>query len=238
MALARMLRLAGVGLALAAGVGSAAVLYLLRRSLPATRGRLRLKGLRSRVEVLRDHWGVPHIYASNLPDLMFAFGYVQAQDRFWQLEFYRRLAMGTLAEVLGESALEIDRLTRRVGFRGLAERDWSEASAIERDTLEAFSAGINACLDSSRLPVEFTVLRYRPQRWRPLDSIAFGRFLAWNFSGNWDSEILRSWTIERFGAEVTQDVEPTSQRGAPLVVPPGAEARGAGPSLDEEFRKV
>ena len=238
MGLVRTVRTIVLGAIVGAAVGSATLFYLLRRPLPKARGRLRLEGLQSAVEVIRDKWGVPHIYADNLRDLMYAFGYVQAQDRFWQMEFHRRLALGTLAEVLGEAALEIDRLTRRVGFQRAAAQEWDEASREARALLEAFSAGVNAYLEGQRLPLEFTVLRYRPQPWQPLDSIAFAKFMAWRGNGNWDTEILRSWAIERFGAEVARELEPRYPQEAPLVVPSGAEARGGGPSLEEEFGKV
>lgn len=238
MGLLRIVRTAGIGFILAAGLTSAALYYLLRRSLPVTRGRLRLKGLQSNVEIIRDRWGVPHIYASNRRDLMFGFGFAQAQDRFWQMEFYRRLGLGTLAELLGEQALEVDRLTRRVGFQRAAQRDWAQASELEREVLEAFSAGINAYLASAPLPVEFQILRLRPQPWQPVDTLAFGKFMAWVLNGNWDYEVLRSWTIERFGPELAAELEPAYPRGLPLVVPPGAEAKGSRPPLDEEFGKV
>jgi penicillin amidase len=161
---------------------------------------------------------------------MFALGYAQAQDRLWQMDIYRRLASGTLAEVMGESVLEIDRLTRRIGFRRAAERDWQQGSDQERDLLQAFSAGINAYLTPYPLPLEFTALRYRPQPWQPQDSIAFSKFMAWTVNGNWDKEILRSWTIERFGAEVLAEIEPGYPLGMPLIVPP--------PTLKAEFAKV
>jgi len=238
MGLARTLQRVVIGLGVAAGLGSAALLYLLRRPLPKTRGRRRLKGLRSPVEVIRDKWGVPHIYASNLRDLIYALGYVQAQDRFWQMELYRRGARGTLAEVLGEAALEVDRLTRHVGFGRIGAKEWEGAGPEARALLEAFSAGINGYLESVRLPLEFTLLRYRPKPWHPVDTIAFAKFMAWSLNGNWDTEILRSWTIERFGVEAMMEVEPRYGAEAPLIVPPGAEARGAGPPLDEEFGRV
>jgi len=236
--LLRSIRTAGVGMLLAAGVGSAVLYYLLRRSVPRTRGRLRLKGLHSQVEIIRDRWGVPHIYASNRPDLMFAFGFIQAQDRFWQMELHRLLGMGSLAEVLGEAALEIDRLSRHVGFRRAAQRDWEQAKEVEREVLEAFSAGINSYLASSSLPIEFKILRYRPKLWQPVESLAFAKFLAWTLNGNWDYEVLRSWTVERFGPELAAELEPNYPPGQPLIVPAGAEAHGANPPLEEEFAKV
>jgi penicillin amidase len=235
MAMGRALRTMALGLLVTAGAASAGAYYLLRRPVPRGRGRVRLRGLEAAVEVLRDRWGVPHIYASNLRDLFFAVGYAQAQDRLWQMEFNRRVSSGTLAEVLGEGALEFDRLTRRIGFRRVSEADWRQPEATERAVLEAFSAGVNAYLDSGRLPIEFGILRYRPQPWHPVDTITFARLMSWALTGNWDTEILRSWTVERFGAEVMAELEPRYPVGKPLIVPPGTAAKGAGPTLEEDY---
>ncbi len=231
----RALRTMTLGLLAAAGVASAGAYYLLRRPVPRGRGRVKLRGLEAEVEILRDRWGVPHIYASNLRDLFFAVGYAQAQDRLWQMEFNRRVSSGTLAEVLGEGALEFDRLTRRIGFRRVSEADWPQAEATERAVLEAFSAGVNAFLETGRLPIEFGILRYRPQRWHPVDTITFARLMSWALTGNWDTEILRSWTVERFGAKVMAELEPQYPVGKPLIVPPGTAAKGAVPSLEEDY---
>jgi penicillin amidase len=227
-----------MGAMLTAGAAALAAAYVVRRPIPRSRGKVETKGLRSTVEIIRDRWGVPHIYADNPHDLFFAVGYAQAQDRLWQMDFNRRLASGRLAETLGEPALEIDRLIRRVGLRRAAETDWETASEEERTVLEAFSAGVNAYLKRGRLPLEFTLLRARPERWQPVDSLAFGRMFGWALAGNWDSEITRSWTIERFGAKLMAELEPKYAAGAPLIVPPGAEAQGVNIDLTEDFHQM
>jgi penicillin amidase len=236
MPMGRTLRRTALGAMVVAGAVSAGAYYLLRRPVPKGKGRVRLRGLRGKVEILRDRWGIPHIYGENLHDVFFAVGYAQAQDRLWQMEFNRRLASGTLAEVLGESALEIDRMIRRTGFRRVSEADWQEAEATEKAVMEAFSAGVNSYIESARTPVEFGLLRYRPAPWHPVDTIAFARFMGWTLAGNWDSEILRSWTVERFGAKVMAELEPLYPGGKPLIVPPGTSAKGAGPSLDDDYK--
>ncbi len=238
MGTGRTLRRAGMGVLLAVGVAAATATYLLRRPVPRSKGKWSLAGLRSPVEIIRDRWGVPHIYAGNLRDLFFAVGYAQAQDRLWQMDFNRRAAAGRLAEVLGEPALEIDRLVRRVGFARAAEEDWRNAHEEERAVLESFSAGVNAYIKGTKLPLEFTILRSRPEPWRPVDTLAFYRFMSWTLSGNWDAEIIRSWTVERFGAELMAELEPAYRAGQPLIVPPGAEAKGLKPDVVEALREA
>ena len=235
MPMGRSLRTMALGALVVGGAVSAGVYYLLRRPVPRHKGRLSLRGLRNGAEVIRDRWGVPHVYADNLHDLFFAVGYAQAQDRLWQMEFHRRAASGTLSEVLGDGALDIDRLVRRIGFRRVAEQEWQQPEATEKAVLEAYCAGVNAYIERSRSPVEFGLLRYRPKPWSPVDTLAWGRFMAFSLSGNWDKEILRSWAVEKFGAEVAADMEALYPAGAPLVLPPGAESTSSGPPLDEDY---
>lgn len=235
MGTGRTVRRVATGLTVAAGVAALGVAYFLRRPLPGTRGRLTLKGLRDNVEILRDRWGVPHIYASTQHDMFFAVGFAQAQDRLWQMEFNRRVAAGRLSEVLGEPALEIDRMVRRVGFRRAAEADWKECEEGEREVVEAYCAGVNAYMQRGKLPIEFTILRTRPEPWTPLDTFAFGRWFGWALAGNWDSEIMRSWTIEKFGAAMMAELEPAYPQGGPVIVPPGTSAKGLRLDLIEEL---
>ena len=94
-----------------------------------TEGRIELDGIREQVEVLRDTWGVPHIYAKTVEDLFFAQGFVAAQDRLWQMEMWRRVGEGKLAEMLGPSAIERDRFARLMRYRGDIEAEWNELRA-------------------------------------------------------------------------------------------------------------
>lgn len=176
---------------------------LSRRRLPQIEGSLRLPGLYTEVEISRDRWGVPHIYAENHHDLFFAQGFVHAQDRLWQMELNRRIALGRLSEVFGPIALDTDRATRTFGFRRLAEIDWANAAEGVREAVQAYSEGVNAFLQhpSLRLPVEFTLLRHRPEPWQPQDSLAFLRLMTWQLSHAWYSSIVRARMIEAVGPE-------------------------------------
>src|ERR1043165_1925337 len=98
---------------------------LARAALAQIDGRVALPGLKDSVEVIRDRWGVPHIYAKNMDDLFFAQGFVQAQDRLWQMEMYRRTYEGTLAEILGPTYVRHDQLARLLKYRGpFDDREW------------------------------------------------------------------------------------------------------------------
>lgn len=138
-----------------------------------------LKGLQGQVEVIRDKWGIPHIYADNDHDLFFAQGFVQAQDRLWQMEINRRTAKGTLSELFGELALDTDRTARTFGFARLGKIDWENSDEKVKAVIQAYSDGVNAFLEhpSSKLPFEFSLIRYKPKPWKPEDSLVFSRVM-------------------------------------------------------------
>jgi len=205
--------------------------WVARRRRPTLQGRLKLHGLRAPVEVLRDDWGVPHIYASNDHDVLFAQGYVHAQDRLWQLDFNRRLVAGRLAEVLGPLALPLDRWMRILTIRRVAEREALLLGSTARAYLEAYAAGINAFIGQGRLPIEFTLLRYRPEPWSLADTLSWVKLIAWSLSVNWETELLRAHLIARLGAERVAELEPAYAEAWPRIVPPASPDAEAGPWL-------
>jgi penicillin G amidase len=147
---------------------------LARRSLAQIDGQLDVRGLREPVEVIRDRWGIPHIYARNTDDLFFAQGYVQAQDRLWQMELWRRFNAGRLAEILGPDAFEHDRLMRLVAFQGpWDDEEFNSYHPEGRRIFTAFVNGVNASIDARRdnLPVEFTLTGITPEPWTLADTV-------------------------------------------------------------------
>ncbi len=179
--------------ALLATLAGVAVLYfVLRQSLPRTQGEVAVAGLSRPVEVLRDAYGIPHIFAASLEDAHFALGYVHAQDRLWQMEMNRRIAAGRLSEILGPGALESDRFLRTLGIRRVAEANLKRFDADTRRVLDAYAAGVNAFLAASPvLPPEFWLTRASPEPWSPADSVGWMKMMAWDLGGNWRSELLR-----------------------------------------------
>ncbi len=203
---------AGVGgLVGLAGLAGGAFYGRARRALPQTRGRINLSGLRAPVEVLRDRWGVPHIYADHAEDLLWAQGYVHASERLWQMEFQRRVATGRLAEMLGAEALDVDRFIHTIGLPRAAASDVAQLSDEGRTLAERYVAGVNAAIEGmggSRTPIEFVVLRHQPRPWTLIDSLAWGKMIALAMAGNWEAEIVRAQMIARLGAERAAALEP------------------------------
>ncbi|MEW5987616.1 MAG: penicillin acylase family protein [Chloroflexota bacterium] len=195
-----------------------------RKRLPQVDGRLYLAGLQRPVTIHRDRWGIPHVQAAGRHDLFFAQGFVHAQERLWQMELNRRAAAGRLAEVVGEVALETDRLARTLGFTRLAQTAWQATSERVKADVEAYTAGVNAFLDGRpRLPVEFRLLGYRPEAWQPLDTVAFGRLQTWALSHGWGTELTRAQLIEKLGAERAAELEPHFSDRQAITLPQGIE---------------
>jgi penicillin amidase len=187
----RFLRFAGGLTVLLAALLAGAYLYL-RQSLPKTEGEIRLPGLSAPVEILRDRYGIPHIFAASLVDASFAQGYVHAQDRLWQMEMSRRVAAGRVSEIVGAAGLETDRFLRTLGVRRSAEANLRSIDSETRQLLEAYAAGVNAFLASDPvLPPEFWLTGIRPEPWTPADSVSWTKMMAWDLGGNWRNELLR-----------------------------------------------
>ncbi len=213
-----------------AAVAMAGLRVFLRRFLPQTDGSMRVPGLHGPVQIVRDRWGVPHIYAEDEDDLFFAQGYVHAQDRLWQMELQRRLGSGRLSEILGEPTVAVDRFVRTVGLNRAAEDEVRSLPAETRRALDAYAAGVNASMRQRRgqWSLEFTLLRCEPQPWRPVDSLYWSKFLTTILSGNWASETLRGRLAVKLGADLAADLEPAYPADNPTVasgpgLPPGAE---------------
>ena len=138
---------------------------LARRSLAQLSGELDVPGLKEPVEVLRDEWGIPHIYAQNDDDLFMAQGYVMAQDRLWQMEMWRRWREGRLSEIFGPEAFEYDLRTRQMMFRGpWDESEWTSYHPDGERIFTAYANGVNAYIEQHRdnLPVEFQLTGVEP----------------------------------------------------------------------------
>ncbi|MCK4832472.1 MAG: penicillin acylase family protein, partial [Anaerolineales bacterium] len=156
----------GLALGAVAGLLGAASHMLFRRPLARTQGTLHLPGeLRAPVEIIRDRWGVPHIYAENRHDVIYAQGFAHAQDRLWQMDLQRRLVAGRLSEVMGATAVPVDRWMRILGLRRVAEQEASLIDPEARSFVEAYAGGVNARISQGRPPIEFALLRYRPEPW-------------------------------------------------------------------------
>ena len=214
---------------------AAALAFWLAPSLGAQRtSTLRLTGLRQPVEVLRDPWGVAHIYAKNQHDLFFAQGYVAASDRLFQMELWKRTGQGRLAEVVGSSAVKRDINARLLRYRGPMAAEYANYAPDARAILEAFTAGINAYIDSHNrnLPQEFRIAGFAPEHWKPEDCLS--RNAAFTMTNNAGSELYHAQLISALGVEKAQSLLTLDP---PVKLDPERRANYAGlsPSLLNEI---
>jgi penicillin G amidase len=211
--------------------GTATAYWTIRRSFPQTEGTIDVPGLGSAVTVVRDGSGIPQVYADSAADLFFAQGYVQAQDRFFEMDFRRHLAAGRLAEMFGRDALETDEVVRTMGWRRVAQAELPLLSPTTRSYLESFSAGVNAYLahhNGSKLSLEYAVLNldgldYTPEAWTPADSLSWLKAIAWQLGSNIDDELERSLESVRLSRRQIAELFPPYQYAQhPPIVNQGA----------------
>jgi penicillin amidase len=201
-----------------------------RAALPQVDGTIHLAGLTSPVTVTYDSLGVPHIAASNLPDLLFAQGYITAQERLWQMDMTRRFASGELSAVLGPEYVKVDREQRILGLRQVAERAVASMPPAQRAQFDAYAAGVNAYIAQHQktLPLEFRFLTYFPHVWTAEDSALVGLSMT-EFLNHYlyKHELFKEKVLARLGPELTADLFVNSSW---RDHPPGSE----GPSIENE----
>ncbi|HJX27287.1 MAG TPA: penicillin acylase family protein [Thermoanaerobaculia bacterium] len=195
--------------------------WAVRRAWPQEEGKIVVQGLSAPVEVVRDRWGIPHLYAANEHDLFFAQGFVHAQDRLWPMFFNRVVGSGRLSELFGPGTLPTDLYLRTLGLRRLAARDLARLTPETRGFLEAYSSGVNAFLAThqGRLPVELRILGVEAERWTALDTLTWTRMMGLNLSQNSGFELTRSRLVPKLGAEAVRRLIPPYPGDAPLIVP-------------------
>ncbi len=200
---------------LAAGGAWAALI----RSYAAPDGDGRLIGLDASARVARDTNGVPHIYAETAHDLFYLQGYVTASDRLWQLEFLRRLGQARLSELFGGATLEADRFVRTLGWYRVARREVAALTAETRALLEAYAAGVNKYVETHHEspPIEFLILGVAWEPWQPADSVVIGKVMAWDLSGNWETELLRANVAARLGESALGVLFPEAPLSTPAI---------------------
>ncbi|MGV4923240.1 penicillin acylase family protein [Streptomyces sp. BHT-5-2] len=218
-----------VVLLLVAGIGFGAYwgVSTVRASFPETTGSLKLPGLTDPVDVIRDGNGIPQIYADTDEDLFRAQGYVQAQDRFWEMDVRRHMTAGRLSEMFGKGQVRTDEFLRTLGWHEVAQKEYdTKLSPSTKKYLQAYSAGVNAYLkdhQGSALSLEYAALGftndYKPEPWTSVDSVAWLKAMAWDLRGNMKDEIDRALMTSRFTPQQIAQLYPQYpyQRNRPIV---------------------
>ncbi|MBL8805977.1 MAG: penicillin acylase family protein [Rhodospirillales bacterium] len=209
------------GLAVLALATAAGGFFALRAAAPADTGTARVAGLQGPVDIVRDAFGVPHVWAEDERDLWFTLGYLHAQDRLVQLEFTRLIGQGRLAEAVGPRALPLDRLNRVLGLAREARRSYALAEPRARAQMDAYAAGANASLAARGAlgwPVEFLWLGHRPERWEGWHTLLWGELMGLTLNAGWRDALVRARLGERLTPVLFQALWP--QDGGPLAAAP------------------
>jgi penicillin amidase len=198
-----------------------------RASFPQTKGSITLQGLSGPVDVKRDGYGIPQIYADTPEDLFMAQGYVQAQDRFYEMDVRRHMTAGRLSEMFGKSQVKNDEFLRTLGWDRVAQQEYDKKlSASTKKYLQAYSQGVNAYLkgkDAKDISLEYAALGftndYKPRSWTPVDSVSWLKAMAWDLRGNMQDEIDRALMTSRLGPKQIKDLYPDYpySRNKPIV---------------------
>lgn len=165
---------------------------LKKSAIPDYNKNLEISGLISDVTILRDSFGIPHIYAENEADLYFSVGFAMAQDRLWQMDLLRRVTQGRLSEILGKDQVNTDLLMRSLRIQEKSEIIFSESDPKIAKAIEQFSKGVNEYIKNYPLPPEFKVLGYKPEPWKPVHSIKFSWLYGLGFIHGMGNRIFSS----------------------------------------------
>lgn len=192
-----------------------------RAALPVVTGTVRVPGLGAGVEIVRDRWGVPHVFAASDEDAYFGLGWATAQDRLFQIDLTRHVAQGRLSELFGEQTVKADRLFRTVDFAGLGRRMLAGSRPEARAAFDAYCRGVNAYVATlgGRRPVEFGLLGHEFEPATPEDFVGVLGYMTWGLNMSWHFDPLYERLASKLGEERVADLFPWTRGGVPSVHP-------------------
>ncbi len=211
----------GVFILLVAGGIALYVWIQINRPLPTINGSAKLPGLTANVTVTRDANGVPHIVANELQDLYMAQGYVHAQDRLYQMFFFRTAGQGRLSELFSPGLVDSDRYLRTLGFARSAQAEYDQLRPDVQQALQWYADGVNAFVHShaDSLPLEFTLLGIGFEDWKPVDTLTFGKMEGRDLTDTWLNELVKADIVKAVGADVAATLLPGYPADGPVIVP-------------------
>ena len=194
----------------------------LTESLPVYEGELHASSLKSEVKIYFDSLAVPYIFAEDDEDVAFTLGYLHARERMFSMDIVRRAGEGRLSEVFGAETVPFDRMFRTVGLSRTAEMIKEKMNPDGLKLLEAYSRGVNFYLEEkkNKYPVEFDVLGYQPEKWKPEHSIIVIRMMAWELNLGWWTDLAFTKLVQKLGEEKVKEVLPDYPENAPTIIPP------------------
>lgn len=198
-------------------------------------GTVSIEGINSEVKIYKDNFGVPYVHSQNEEDMYFSMGYMHAQDRLWQMDLTRRVAEGRLSEILGKDVLDYDILFRTLGIYKTAYDIYPTLSEKSKQILDSYCKGVNAFIEnhSAVLPLEFDVLNYKPEYWKPEHSLMVVRMMGWELNQSWYTDYLYGELINKFGPSLAKEFIPSETGDGPFVIKGGSDAAPQKDTLKE-----
>lgn len=224
-------------------VGGYIFYHTLTASLPTYDGELKVPSLKSEVRIYFDSLAVPYIFAENAEDVSFSLGYLHARERMFSMDMIRRAGEGRLSEIFGSETVPFDRMFRTVGLSRTAKMIKEKMNPEGLKLLEAYSSGVNYYLEEkkNKYPVEFDVLGYQPEKWKPEHSIMVIRMMAWELNLGWWTDLTFTELVQKLGEEKVKEILPGYPENAPTIIPSNikkfAQINSDFIKTDKKFRK-
>ncbi|HEX9253251.1 MAG TPA: penicillin acylase family protein [Ignavibacteriaceae bacterium] len=194
--------------------------HMLSSSLPQYAGEIKSSKIINDIEIYRDSFAVPYIIAQSDEDVAFALGYLHAQERLFTMDMIRRAGEGRLAEILGEKAIPFDNMFRTVGIKRNIEKNLSLYDPAVMKILQAYSNGVNEYLKERKgnYAIEFDVLGYQPEQWKPIHSLIVVKMMAWELNISWWTDLSFAELIQKLGKEKVLEILPDYPENAPTII--------------------
>ena len=182
--------------------------WFVMRTLPSREGAVLIRQLKDSAMVSYDSKGIPSITSTTDSDAYVAQGYVTAADRLFQMDMLRRQAEGKLSEVFGAQLLPTDELSRTIGFERQAKIDITHLSDATKSALDSYAQGVNAYINnnSDKLPIEFSLLCYKPAPWSAVDSAAILKYLSYKQGESWKLDDFRQRMFDKLGPDIYGEI--------------------------------
>lgn len=195
--------------------------YLLMSSLPVYNGEFQLSGLENSVEIFRDEFAVPYVQAQSDLDASFALGFLHAQERLFQMDIMRRIGFGRLSEILGKKTIPFDRMFKTLRLGKISMENYQNLQDPYKSHIEAYCDGVNSFIEQANgnFQIEFSLLNYHPEKWKPEHTLVIGKLLAWELNISWWTDIAFTSLIQKFGEEKVKEIIPSFDENAPTIIP-------------------
>ncbi|MBK8945265.1 MAG: penicillin acylase family protein [Ignavibacteriae bacterium] len=196
-------------------------IYMLNETLPVYSGKKSVQNLKNEVSIYRDNNAIPYVYANSKSDLYFALGYLHAQERLFQMDLGRRAGEGKLSEILGHAAISYDKMFRTLELAKISKNHFNKFDNETKNILISYAKGVNEFLknDQDKFPIEFDVIGYKPELWKPEHSVLIAKLMAWELNISWWSDIALSHIIQKLGVEKAKEILPTFDENGPTIIP-------------------